>query len=99
MSSFAQRALSFGNRTIGVVLTGGLEDGTAGLAAIKGCCGIAVVQDPVSATVPSMPQTPLRHVVVDHCVPLHEMAPILLELVAKDPLTRKRGEPCREAES
>jgi len=82
---FRSAAVAYGNRAIGVVLTGALDDGTAGLAAIKGCSGLAVVQDPVDAAMPSMPESALRHVIVDHVVPLREMALLLVKLVEEDP--------------
>ena len=79
---FRSVALDFASRAIGVILTGMLDDGTAGLQAIKGAGGIAVVQDPAEALEPSMPTTALRHVGVDYCVPLVEMPALLGRLVA-----------------
>ncbi|MBB5222837.1 two-component system chemotaxis response regulator CheB [Amaricoccus macauensis] len=67
---FRSAACSFGGGTIGVVLTGALNDGTAGLVAIKRCGGIAIVQDPSEADFPEMPLSALRHVEVDACLPL-----------------------------
>lgn len=87
---FRSAAVSFGNRAIGVVLTGSLDDGTAGLAAIKGCSGITVVQDPADAATRSMPESALRHVVVDHVAPIAEMAPLLARLVRENPPTDLR---------
>jgi two-component system chemotaxis response regulator CheB len=81
---FRSAAVSFGGRVIGVVLTGGLNDGTAGLLAIKRCGGLAVVQDPADALVGDMPGSALRHVDVDHMVPLAEMGPLLGRL-AREP--------------
>jgi two-component system chemotaxis response regulator CheB len=78
---FRSAALSLGPRVIGVVLTGGLDDGTAGLQAIKQCGGLAVVQDPADAEDPGMPGAALEAVEVDHCVPLARIAPLLVELV------------------
>lgn len=78
---FRSAAVAFGPRVIGVVLTGFLDDGTAGLSAVKRCGGLAVVQDPGDAAYPSMPAAALRHVEVDHCVPLREMAALLSRLV------------------
>jgi two-component system chemotaxis response regulator CheB len=68
---------------IGVVLSGALNDGTAGLRAIKRCGGIAVVQEPADAAFPGMPNSALRHVDVDHCVPASEMGALLAGLAAQ----------------
>lgn len=78
---FRSAALTLGSRVIGVVLTGQMDDGTAGLKAIKDCGGIAIVQDPATALEPSMPSSALRHVEVDHCVALDQIAPLLQRLV------------------
>ena len=78
---FRSAALSFGPRVIGVLLTGGLDDGTAGLQAIKQCGGLAIVQDPDDAEDPGMPGAALQMVDVDHCVALERIAPLLAELV------------------
>lgn len=78
---FRSAALAFGPRVIGVLLTGGLDDGSAGLQAIKECGGVAVVQDPREAEDPGMPGAALRAVAVDHCVPLAQVAPLLASLV------------------
>jgi two-component system chemotaxis response regulator CheB len=78
---FRSAAASFGGRVIGVVLTGALSDGAAGLRAIKRCGGLAVVQDPDDATVPEMPRSALRYAAVDRCVPIAMMAETLSALV------------------
>src|SRR5688500_1144582 len=77
---FRSAALAYGPRVIGVVLTGSLDDGTAGLAAIKLRGGVAVVQDPNDAFYPSMPQNALENVAVDVCLPLAEIGPRLAQL-------------------
>lgn len=77
---FRSAAHAFGSRVIGVVLTGGLDDGTAGLWTIKDRGGTTVVQRPDGAIAPSMPLNALEHVTVDHCVPLEEIAPLLVRL-------------------
>jgi two-component system chemotaxis response regulator CheB len=78
---FRSAALECGPRTIGVVLTGRLDDGTAGLNAIKQCGGVAIVQDPASAFAPGMPTSALRYVKVDYCLPLEQIGHKLLALV------------------
>jgi two-component system chemotaxis response regulator CheB len=80
---FRSAAHAFGSRVVGVVLTGALDDGTAGLWAIKRHGGMAVVQDPKDAFVPSMPLSALRYVDVDHCVPLSGIGPLLTHLAEK----------------
>jgi two-component system chemotaxis response regulator CheB len=77
---FRTAAKSFGRRVIGVVLTGNLDDGTAGLALVKERCGIAVVQDPEEADYPSMPASALRNVPVDHVLSIAEIGPLLNRL-------------------
>lgn len=77
---FESAAFAFGSRLIGVVLSGYLDDGTAGLAAVKQFGGTAVVQDPADAIAPSMPKSALAHVAVDHTVPVAEIAPLLVRL-------------------
>jgi len=81
---FRSAAAYYRSRTIGVVLTGYLDDGTAGLSAIKRCGGRAVVQDPFDALAPEMPQNALDEVPVDHIVPLAEIG-ALLDRLARQP--------------
>lgn len=78
---FRAAALAYGPRVIGVVLSGRLDDGTAGLQAIKRCGGIAVVQEPADAEHPDMPASALDNVAVDHCVPSRHLAKTLVALV------------------
>ena len=78
---FRSAAVSHGPRVIGVVLTGMLDDGTAGLLAIKRCGGIAVAQDPHDAAYPGMPQSAIDNVSVDHRLALKDMGELLKRLV------------------
>jgi two-component system chemotaxis response regulator CheB len=80
---FRSAAQVYGPGAIGVVLTGSLDDGTAGLWAIKQLGGIAIVQDPLDALFPGMPENALRHVNVDHVVPLASIAPLLVALTSR----------------
>lgn len=81
---FRSAAYSYGNRVIGVILSGALDDGTAGLWRVKANGGIAVVQDPADAEVTSMPESALREVQVDHCVPVSELADLLVNLSSQE---------------
>lgn len=74
---FRTAARAFGSRVVGVVLTGNLDDGTAGLAAIKKCGGVAIVQDPEDADYPSMPESAIANVPVDYILPLAGIGPLL----------------------
>jgi two-component system chemotaxis response regulator CheB len=81
---FRTAAYSFGPRVIGVVLSGALDDGTAGLVAVKGRGGLAVVQDPNEALVEMMPRSALENVEIDHVLPISEMAALLPALVREE---------------
>lgn len=85
---FRSAAREFRSRVVGVVLTGALDDGTAGLFAVKSRGGLAIVQEPSDAANPSMPLNALRHIDVDYCLPLDKMAKHLVKLVGRG----KRGE-------
>jgi len=80
---FRSAARAYGPGVIGVVLTGGLNDGTAGLFEVKQRGGATVVQDPADAADPGMPRSALRHVAVDHCLPLRDIPALLAALVGK----------------
>jgi two-component system, chemotaxis family, protein-glutamate methylesterase/glutaminase len=80
---FRTAAQVFGPGAIGVILTGNLDDGTSGLAAIKRLGGRAIVQDPRDALFPAMPQSAIGHVNVDYCVPLDQIAPLLIKLTGQ----------------
>ena len=82
---FRSAAVSHRNFCTGVVLTGSLDDGTAGLSAIKRCGGTCIVQDPDDAAFPDMPRNALMNVAVDYRVPLIEIGPVVSEVVEKLP--------------
>jgi two-component system chemotaxis response regulator CheB len=81
---FRSAAYIYVSRVIGIVLSGSLDDGTAGLWTIKNRGGIAIVQDPEDAEVPSMPQNALKAVEVDYCVPVSEMSLLITRIVSED---------------
>jgi two-component system chemotaxis response regulator CheB len=89
---FRTAAQSYGPRVVGVVLTGNLDDGTAGLNSVKTHGGVAVVQDPRDAEAAEMPESALRNVQVDHCLPLAEMPSLLIRLsMQRVASTKKKG--------
>src|SRR6185369_4969976 len=77
---FRSAAQVYGPRVIGVILSGGLDDGTAGLWALKKLGGTAIVQDPGDALFPSMPVNALRYVSVDYSVPIRDLGALLVRL-------------------
>jgi two-component system chemotaxis response regulator CheB len=87
---FRTAARFYGPRVIGVVLSGALDDGTAGLQAIKRRGGIAVVQDPEDALYPGMPRSAMEQVDIDHVLSMAEM-PALLARLAREPAAEARA--------
>jgi two-component system chemotaxis response regulator CheB len=79
---FRSAAVDFGPRVIGVVLSGTLDDGTAGLWAVKDRGGAAIVQQPADAEFPDMPRSALAHVDADHVLPVAEIGASLAALAA-----------------
>jgi two-component system chemotaxis response regulator CheB len=82
-ASMRSAAVEYGPRCVGVVLSGSLSDGTAGLAAVKRRGGVAVVQDPEDALFPSMPRSALERIAVDHALPAREIGP-LIDILARE---------------
>ena len=87
---FRSAAYAFGPRVIGVVLTGALDDGTAGLWSIKDRGGIAIVQDPEEAENPSMPASAKQHVEIDYCIPIAQIAETLIHLTGAPAAENRR---------
>lgn len=70
----------YGNRLIGIILTGANFDGCQGLKLIKERGGVAVVQDPETAQADSMPRQAIAVTKVDHVLPPNKIAALLLDL-------------------
>lgn len=95
--TFRSAAFAYGERVVGVVLTGELDDGTAGLWEIKRRGGVAVVQNPEEAAFPSMPLSALREIEVDHTIKLSSIG-ALFEALATE-ITGKEGAKLSEGTS
>jgi two-component system chemotaxis response regulator CheB len=81
---FRSAARSLGRRVLAVVLSGALDDGTAGMIAVRGRGGVGVAQDPADAMYPSMPRHAAEMGGAEHVVPVEKMAQLLSELLGED---------------
>src|SRR5205823_6293082 len=88
---FRSAARSYGPRVVGVVLSGTLDDGVAGLAAVKARGGVAVVQDPEDALYDGMPRAAIETVAVDEILPISEIGPTLARLSHEPVKWGKKG--------
>jgi two-component system chemotaxis response regulator CheB len=84
---FEAVADAYGERALGIILTGGSADGSAGLEAIHRGGGTTVVQRPENAQVPFMVESALRRVPVDFVLTLDGIAALLARLRVEDPST------------
>jgi two-component system chemotaxis response regulator CheB len=82
---FRSAAVAYDSRVIGIILTGLLDDGTAGMWAIKRSGGTCIVQDPNEAEYPDMPISVLNKMDVDFCVSLSEMGKIISQIIKNKP--------------
>jgi two-component system, chemotaxis family, protein-glutamate methylesterase/glutaminase len=80
---FRSAADAFGERVVGIILSGALDDGVGGLAAIKARGGLAIAQDPKEADFEGMPRSAIENVDVDHILPVAQIAPLLVQLAAR----------------
>jgi two-component system chemotaxis response regulator CheB len=80
---FQSAAQAFGDRVIGVILTGLLRDGTNGLKAVHDAGGLTIVQDPTEAEYPDMPASAMKDLPVTFCLRLADIGPTLELLVRR----------------
>jgi two-component system chemotaxis response regulator CheB len=92
---FRSAASAFLENTIGVLLTGDLDDGTVGLQAVKACGGQAIVQDPMEAEALDMPASAIEHANVDQVLSVRDIGPALVALVGRR--TRPDGPGARDS--
>jgi len=83
---FRSAAAAYSTRTIGIVLTGSLDDGTTGMLAIKRSGGTCIVQDPNEAEYSDMPLSVLNNMEVDHCIPLATMGEAVFGILQTEPI-------------
>jgi two-component system chemotaxis response regulator CheB len=92
---FRSAARSLRDRVVGVILSGQLDDGVAGLYAIKARGGVAIVQDPADAVAPSMPRHALRLVDVDYRLNANEIGPLLVAIARAGTVSTKSLRPAK----
>ena len=80
---FRSAAATYNSRVIGIVLTGLLDDGTAGMRAIKSAGGTTIIQDPAEAEYPDMPLSVKQSIAVDHTAVLENIGHLLVELCSR----------------
>lgn len=79
---FRSASVAYGSQVVGVVLTGNLDDGSAGLAEIKTRGGLAIAQDPDDALAPSMPLNAIESTDVDFILRANQIGQKLVELAS-----------------
>jgi two-component system chemotaxis response regulator CheB len=99
---FRSVALSRGTRGVGLLLSGVLDDGVLGLAAIRSRGGTTLVQDPADALFPGMPLNALEADVVDQQVTAADVGELLVKLSERQKngvgmSERRTGDPEAEA--
>ena len=77
---FESAADVYGPKLAAVLLTGANQDGARGLAQVKRCGGLTIVQEPSDAQVTTMPLAALKIQQPDHVLPIHGIGRLLVEL-------------------
>ncbi|MHC1765206.1 MAG: chemotaxis protein CheB [Verrucomicrobiia bacterium] len=82
---FRTAARAYRDKVIAIVLSGALDDGSAGAFAIKARGGLVIIEDPATAQVDSMPASVLAHVKTDYSLPAAQIGPLLAQLARTNP--------------
>ncbi len=82
---FRSAAAHHTSRVIAVLLTGYLDDGVSGLFVVKRCGGTTIVQDPLEAEAPDLPENAIRHGGIDQVLTLQDIAAKLIEIIHLPP--------------
>jgi len=97
---FRTAARAAGSRVVGVLLSGALDDGTAGMVSIKQLGGVCIVQDPSEAICGDMPRNALQNAEIDHCLKVAEIAELLVRLSREEaPESRRKPNQLIEREA
>jgi two-component system chemotaxis response regulator CheB len=86
---FRSAARTYGTRVVSVVLTGALDDGTAGSIAVKEAGGVTIAQQPDEAFAPGMPRSAINTGAIDHVLPLCDIPVLISALVEEDAPDRR----------
>lgn len=89
---FRSAAVAYGNRCVGVLLTGRLNDGTNGLDSIQKCGGLTIIENPETAEFRGMPLFAQRTIDIDYTVNLEDMADVIVK-IAKEPIPEQKDIP------
>ncbi|HEY8694084.1 MAG TPA: chemotaxis protein CheB [Chloroflexota bacterium] len=92
---FETAALAFRERVIAIALTASSRDGAAGIAKLKECRALVIVQDPTDAESPTLGRAVLAQTPVDYVLPLKEIAPLLTRVAVSAPLVQDSARPGR----
>jgi two-component system, chemotaxis family, protein-glutamate methylesterase/glutaminase len=89
---FRSAAAYYSSNSIGIILSGMLDDGTSGMWAIKRSGGTCIVQDPNEAEYPDMPLSVINNMQIDHVTALEDMGGVIAQIL-KNKKGRKKPVP------
>src|SRR5262249_28811621 len=96
---FRSAARTYRRHLIAVILSGALDDGSAGALAVKARGGTVIVQDPKEARMDEMPANVLRQVQTDYCLSLARIPELLVKLVSKSRPMKPHRHSIKECEA